>query len=251
MVAHGAFAHIGGGGNLLVVEATGDELGDFELAVGQAGKGRGPAGRARLDARSVKIDVLDRLSLEHAFAVHDLRQRRRNGGDIGFDQVAAGAQFERRHNVLVIRECRQKHHARRRVALKDLACRRKTVPPRHLNVEQCDIGRVFGIERNRIVAVGAGAHYLDLRLGAQDNLERIDHQAVVVDNDEPHQSSSPCCLGTVANTRQPPVPTRGPAVKVPPSASMRSRMEASPMPSAAPRLLAWTPPVPSSVTMSW
>ena len=34
VVAYGAFAHIGGGGNLLVVEAAGDELGDFELAVG-------------------------------------------------------------------------------------------------------------------------------------------------------------------------------------------------------------------------
>ena len=34
VVAHGAFAHIGGGGNLFVVEAAGDELGDFELAVG-------------------------------------------------------------------------------------------------------------------------------------------------------------------------------------------------------------------------
>lgn len=34
VVAHGAFAHIGGGSDLLVVEAAGDELGDFELAVG-------------------------------------------------------------------------------------------------------------------------------------------------------------------------------------------------------------------------
>ena len=46
MVSHGAFAHIGGGGDLLVVEAAGDELGDFELAIGQVDKGRGPAGRA-------------------------------------------------------------------------------------------------------------------------------------------------------------------------------------------------------------
>ena len=51
MVSHGAFAHIGGGGNLLVIEAAGNELGDLELAVGQADEGRGPAGRARLDAR--------------------------------------------------------------------------------------------------------------------------------------------------------------------------------------------------------
>ena len=91
MVAHGAFAHIGGGSNLLVVEAAGDELGDFELAVGQAGKGRGPAGRAGIGACPVKIDILDRLTLKHAFTVHDLRQRRWNGGDIGLDQVAAGA----------------------------------------------------------------------------------------------------------------------------------------------------------------
>ena len=41
VIAHGAFAHIGGGSDLLVVEAAGDELGDFELAVGQADKGRG------------------------------------------------------------------------------------------------------------------------------------------------------------------------------------------------------------------
>ena len=143
---------------------TGDELCDFELAVSQADKGRGPAGCAGLDVHPIKVDILDCLALEYAFAVHDLRQCRRNGGDIGLDQVAAGAQFERRHNVLVIRECRQKHHARRRVALKDLACRRKSVTPRHLNVEQCDIGRVFGIERNRIVAVGTGAHHFDLRL---------------------------------------------------------------------------------------
>lgn len=34
VVARGAFAHVGGGGDLLVVEAAGDELGDFELAVG-------------------------------------------------------------------------------------------------------------------------------------------------------------------------------------------------------------------------
>ena len=238
MVAHGAFAHIGGGGNLLVVEAAGDELGDFELAVGQAGKGGGSAGRAGLNIRSIKIDILDRLALEHAFASHDLHQRWRNGGDIGFDQITADTQFERRHNVLVIRECRQKHHTRRRVALKDFACRRKAVAPWHLNVEQCDIGCVFGIKSHCVVTVGAGTHHLDLRLGTQDNLERIDHQAVVVDNYEPHRSSSPCCLGTVANTRQPPAPARGPAVKVPPSASTRSRMEASPMPSAAPRPLA-------------
>ena len=34
VVAYGAFAHIGGGGNLLVVEAAGDEFSDFKLAVG-------------------------------------------------------------------------------------------------------------------------------------------------------------------------------------------------------------------------
>ena len=124
MVAHGAFAHIGGGSDLLVVEAVGDELGDFELAVGQTGKGRGPAGRTGFSVRPIKVDILDRLGLEHALASHDLRQRWRNGGDIGLDQVTAGAQLERRHNVLVIRECRQKHHPRRRVVLEDLACRR-------------------------------------------------------------------------------------------------------------------------------
>ena len=166
MVAHGAFAHIGGGSDLLVVETAGDELGDFELAVGQAGKGCGPTGRTGFGVRSIKVDILDRLALEHAFAIHDLRQRRWNGGDIGLDQVAAGAQLERRHYVLVIRECRQKHHARRRVALKDLACRRKSVASRHLDVEQRDIGCVLGVERHRVVAIGAGAHYLDLRLGA-------------------------------------------------------------------------------------
>lgn len=84
VVAHGAFAHISGGSDLLVVETAGDELGDFELAVGQADKGRGPAGRAGLDARSIKVDILDRLTLEYAFAGHDLRQRRWNGSDIGF-----------------------------------------------------------------------------------------------------------------------------------------------------------------------
>ena len=73
MVAHCAFAHISGGGNLLVVEAAGDELGDFELAVGQADKGRGPAGRAGLDVRPIKVDILDRLTFESAFALHDLR----------------------------------------------------------------------------------------------------------------------------------------------------------------------------------
>lgn len=61
VVAHGAFAHVCRGGDLLVVESAGDELGDFELAVGQAGEGCGPVGRARLDVRSVKIDVLDAL----------------------------------------------------------------------------------------------------------------------------------------------------------------------------------------------
>ena len=64
MVAHGAFAHVCRGGNLLVVEATGDELCDFELAVGQADKSRGPAGRAGFDARPIKVDILDRLPLE-------------------------------------------------------------------------------------------------------------------------------------------------------------------------------------------
>lgn len=34
VVAHGAFAHISGGSDLLVVETAGDELCDFELAVG-------------------------------------------------------------------------------------------------------------------------------------------------------------------------------------------------------------------------
>ena len=61
MVAHGAFAHVGGGGNLLVVEAAGDELCDFELAVGQAGKGSGPARRVGLGPRPIKVDILDRL----------------------------------------------------------------------------------------------------------------------------------------------------------------------------------------------
>ena len=90
MVAHRAFAHVSGGGNLLVIEAAGDELGDFELTVGQAGKGGGSARRAGIGACPVKIDVLDRLALEHAFAVHDLRQRRWNSGDIGFDQGSRG-----------------------------------------------------------------------------------------------------------------------------------------------------------------
>ena len=34
VVAHGAFTHVCRGSDLLVVEAAGDELGDFELAVG-------------------------------------------------------------------------------------------------------------------------------------------------------------------------------------------------------------------------
>ena len=37
---------------------------------------------------------------------------------------------------------------------------------------------------------------------AQDNLERIDHQAVVVDNDEPHRPSSPCCLPPFPNSKE-------------------------------------------------
>lgn len=67
VVAYRAFAHIGGGSNLLVVEAAGDELCDFELAVGQAGKGGGPARRVGLGPRPIKVDILDRLALEHAF----------------------------------------------------------------------------------------------------------------------------------------------------------------------------------------
>lgn len=124
MVAHRAFAHVSGGGNFLVIEAAGDELGDFELAVGQTGKGRGLVGRAVLLPIPSKSTSSIALPSSTRLAAHDLRQRRRNGGDIGFNQVAAGAQFERRHNVLVIRECCQKHHARRRVALEDLARRR-------------------------------------------------------------------------------------------------------------------------------
>ena len=34
VVAHRAFAHVGRGGDFFVIEAAGDELGDFELAVG-------------------------------------------------------------------------------------------------------------------------------------------------------------------------------------------------------------------------
>ena len=67
------------------------ELGDFELAVGQAGKGCGPVGRTGFSVRPIKVDILDRFALEHALASHDLRQRWRNGGDIGLDQIATGA----------------------------------------------------------------------------------------------------------------------------------------------------------------
>ena len=102
------------------------------------------------------------------------------------------------------------------------------------DVKKRHVGAYFLPKAQRVGPARPRAADLDALLGAEDDPERVADQSIVVGHNDPHALTSflLCCLGTEANTRHPPS-SAGPAANEPPSASTRSRMEESPIPSPA------------------
>ena len=66
-------------------------------------------------------------------------------------------------------------------------------------------------------------HYIDVVLVIEDHGKPATHQRLVIDHDDTNAHAGPPPIGRRAMTRKPPS-TRGPAVRLPPKSSARSRM---------------------------
>lgn len=73
VVADRPFPHIGGRGDLLVVEALRDKLDDFVFSIGELGECvRASIRPLGFSGMAGKVDSVYRLALKHAFAAHHL-----------------------------------------------------------------------------------------------------------------------------------------------------------------------------------
>jgi NTE family protein len=100
------------------------------------------------------------------------------------------------------------------------------VHPRHLDVDQRDVGQVVPGLPDAFLAVRGLRHDLDVVLGVEQRPETAADQRLVVDEQNPDHG---CATGSSACTRKPPS-LRGAASSLPPSAVTRSRMPSSPTP---------------------
>lgn len=113
VVADRPFPHIGGRGDLLVVEALRDKLDDFVFSIGELGECvRASIRPLGFSGMAGKVDSVYRLALKHAFAAHHLGERGSDRCHVGLDEVAARSELECAHDVLVIGERGQKDNAR-------------------------------------------------------------------------------------------------------------------------------------------
>ena len=95
--------------------------------------------------------------------------------------------------------------------------RRESVHHRHPDVHEHDVRLELARERDRLGAVLALTHDLEVGRGAHQHAERSSHEGLVVHHDDAHRRTHGVCTayGSVACTRNPP-PGLGPASKLPP-----------------------------------
>jgi hypothetical protein len=102
------------------------------------------------------------------------------------------------------------------------------VPAGHADVDEADVGPELAGEADGLAPVGGLGDHVDAGLGLEDEAQpAADHRLVVGEQDPDAHAPLPAAKGSVAPTAQPP-PGRGPARSVPPRASIRSCMPASP-----------------------
>src|SRR5690606_38647980 len=112
----------------------------------------------------------------------------------------------------------------------DLPGRRDAVHPRHLDVEQDDVGSVLDREGDRLVPVPALGDDGDVVLRVEQRAQPAADERLVVHQHDPDHPASP--VGSSARTAKPP-PGRPSATRWPPSAAVRSRIPTSPSPVGA------------------
>ncbi len=157
------------------------------------------------------------------------------GGDV-LEQEPAGPGVQCVVHVLVEVERRQHQDAGPAVG------RRRHDAPRgldavevgHAHVHDHDVGVVLGAQPHRRQTVGREADDPEVGLRPEDRAERRAHDVLVVgdhdaDQGVAHGAGAP---GRTAATANPPAAS-GPAVIVPPSIAVRSRMPSSPCPPAS------------------
>ena len=187
---------------------------------------------------------------------HARRQQRLAAGDgadgpdelhrLGvLDEEAAGAGAQRLEHVLVELERREDHdpHPRQMLVRRDHASGREAVEDGHANVHEHHFGYEALRQLHGRFAVIGLPDDLDVVLRIEQSAEAgADKRLIVCEQHGDHRAPS---IGSSARTRKPP-PGRGPISSRPPSAAVRSRMPAMPLP--LPEIELGVPPRPSSST---
>ena len=178
------------------------------------------AGRRGRHDRVAGVDMVDRG--------HELLQ----GGVL--EEEAPGAGADRLEGVLIEVEGRQHQDPGSGGPRRDPAGRLDAVHPRHAHVHEDDVGLHAGDQFDGRPAVLGLADHLHLLAGLQQHAESEPVHLLVVDQDDPDgHAPSRVRTGRTARRANPP-PGRGPALRVPPWAAIRSRMPVRPYPGAAP-----------------
>ena len=259
MVAHGALGQVQRLRDLAVVEPLGDELGDIALALCEP-LGEGGGGLAVIGVRQRVVEggsgaVCWPLPDERAHAVgdigsqddlafHDGMQRFGQTTSFLLDEVAAGPDRQRAHDVVVVGEGGEENDARLRVGGEDGLAGGQARQVGHADVEEHDVGVVLVEKRRRLGPLRAEGRHAHATARLQYRAQRLGHELVVVHDDDgkgrwgAHGRTS-WVLGKVAKTRE---PARGggngPNEKVPPKAVARSSIEARPRPPSPTRFAA-------------
>ena len=105
-------------------------------------------------------------------------------------QIIDRLRVERAERMLV--ECGDEHEQRRLDVHQPLD-HRKSVEPRHLDVEEDEVGLVGLDLADRFASVGGGRDYLDIVMRLQSQLQALRREGLVVDQNGPdgHQALSP------------------------------------------------------------
>ena len=93
-------------------------------------------------------------------------------------------QADRLDDVVLVEARGQEHHPRRRALGVELPQHRQAVLAAHAEVEQQEVGPQLAHRLERLVAVDAARHHLELRLQAEELLEPVEEDRVVVGEDD-------------------------------------------------------------------
>src|SRR6187200_1183555 len=130
-----------------------------------------------------------------------------------------------------------------------------SITARHADVHQDDIGMFASDDRKRSVPVARCADHDDLRIRSEQSSEARAYELLVIDDHDGDHRGRSEATGRLAVTRNPPS-WAGPADRLPPSASARSRIPVMPLPppECGPRPLAAPSPssrIATSTRPSW